>query len=277
MTPSRRWPRRSCATRARGRGGAAVAGASGAREKAVELREAFTTLRNDRIDGMIAELAARLVDDTPCPVCGAIDHPDPSEVRGRQVSRADEEAAALAADEAQERVRMLGERLASVAGRARRRARTAPRAAARRGRGRSAAGRAPRVRGRGRAAQPGGRKLAVAEAELAHAERQLAEWRDEHGPRTEAARAAAIQQAAGAAQRGEQLQRRLRELLGGEPDVRTARRSTAALIESVEGALTADGRPHGGREGVRGCAGAGGPGRCRRRLRRRGCRAGGRA
>ena len=85
-----------------------------AREGALELEAAFTTLRSDRVDGMIAELAAALVDDAPCPVCGAIEHPDPSEVRGRPVSRADEEAAALASEEAHERARLLGERLAAA-------------------------------------------------------------------------------------------------------------------------------------------------------------------
>ena len=63
---------------------------------------------------MIAELAAALIDDAPCPVCGALEHPDPSEVRGRQVSKSDETAAALASDEAQDHARVIGERLAAV-------------------------------------------------------------------------------------------------------------------------------------------------------------------
>ena len=210
-----------------------------AREVALELRSAFTTLRSDRVDGMIAELAASLVDDTPCPVCGAIDHPDPSEVRGRAVSRADEEAAALAADEAQEQVRVLGERLASsqaeldaALGRLKELRREGAAVDQLRAEHRECAAQV------GLLSQEAG-KLAVAEAELAHAEQALAEWREEM-VRTEAARAAAIQQASAAAQRGEQLQGRLVELLGGHVDVQTARRATAALIESVEGALAAD-------------------------------------
>ncbi|HET7762194.1 MAG TPA: SMC family ATPase, partial [Phycicoccus sp.] len=35
-------------------------------------------LRQRRLDGMAAELAARLADDHPCPVCGATDHPEPA-------------------------------------------------------------------------------------------------------------------------------------------------------------------------------------------------------
>ena len=209
-----------------------------ARETALELRAAFTTLRSDRVDGMIAELAAALVDDTPCPVCGAIDHPDPSEVRGRQVSRADEEAAALAADEAQEQVRVLGERLASAqaeldAALARLRELRCDGAAVDRleAEHRECGAEVERL------SREAGR-LAAAEAELAHAEGELADRREEM-VRLEAARSAAIRQASSAAERGEQLQSRLRELLGGEPDAETARRSTAALIEKVEGALAA--------------------------------------
>ncbi len=210
-----------------------------ARETAIELREAFTTLRDDRIDGMIAELAGRLVDDTPCPVCGSIVHPDPSEVRGRQVSRADEEAAAHASEKAQERVRVLGERLAAVQaeldgalGRlVELRREGAPHEQLRQEHQQCAAD----VARLGREAA----KLAGAEAELQRAERALAERRDEI-IRLEAARTAAMQQQASAAQRSEQLQSRLRELLAGAPDVETARASTVRLIESVEAALAAD-------------------------------------
>jgi exonuclease SbcC len=82
------------------------------RERAAELQEVLNDLRSDRIDGMIAELASRLVDDTPCPVCGAQDHPEPSEVRGRHVSREDEQAAALAAQQARDVAAAIGEQLA---------------------------------------------------------------------------------------------------------------------------------------------------------------------
>jgi exonuclease SbcC len=69
----------------------AAASAARARARAVELRQ-------QRFDAITAELAAALADDTPCPVCGALDHPDPAEVRADHVSKdaerdADAEAA----------------------------------------------------------------------------------------------------------------------------------------------------------------------------------------
>ena len=210
-----------------------------AREAAVARREAFTTLRNDRIDGMIAELAAGLVDGDPCPVCGAIEHPDPSEVRGRRLSPSDEEAAARATDEAQEQVRVLGQRLASVQaeldgalGRLRELRREGAAFEQLQAEHHECAGAVARL---GRDAGT----LAAAEAELAASERELAERREEM-VRLQAARASALQQQASAAERGEQLQARLRGLLAGEPDVATARSKTAGLIESVEAALAAD-------------------------------------
>ncbi len=210
-----------------------------AREAAVEAKAEFTSLRNDRVDGMIAELAAKLVDGDPCPVCGAIEHPDPSEVRGRKLSPADEEAAARASDEAQERVRLLGERLASVQaeldaalGRLRELRRDGAEAAQLQAEHRECAAAVVRL------GQEAGR-LAAAEHELADAERALAERRDDM-VRVEAARASALERQAGAAQRGADLQARLRALLAGAPDVATARTSTAQLIESVETALALD-------------------------------------
>lgn len=73
-----------------------------ARESAVSLREESTRLRNERVDSMIAELAAALVDGDPCAVCGATDHPDPSEVRGSRVTREQEDAARATAEQAQQ-------------------------------------------------------------------------------------------------------------------------------------------------------------------------------
>ena len=64
----------------------AAAAATLARTRAVELRQ-------QRFDAITAELAAALVDDTPCPVCGALDHPDPTEVRADHVGKDEERAA----------------------------------------------------------------------------------------------------------------------------------------------------------------------------------------
>lgn len=65
---------------------ATATSASRARTHAVELRQ-------QRFDAITAELAAALADDTPCPVCGALDHPDPAEVRADHVSKDAERAA----------------------------------------------------------------------------------------------------------------------------------------------------------------------------------------
>ncbi len=210
-----------------------------ARETALRLREAFTTLRSDRVDGMIAELAAALVDDAPCPVCGAIEHPDPSEVRGRQVSRADEAAAASASDEAQDRARSIGEQLAA--------AQAALEGAHERLCELQRDGvEVERLRAEYQSCSDAVERLtldsgvlAAAEAEMARAARELTERREEV-VRLEAARSATQQQESGAAARGEQLHSRLRELLAGAPDVETARRLTGDLIETVEAALAAD-------------------------------------
>jgi exonuclease SbcC len=89
-----------------------------AREHANGLHERALKVREERIDGMIAELAAALVDGTPCPVCGSLDHPDPSEIRGRRITHHEEEQAALEADAAREAVAKLDRELAALGARA---------------------------------------------------------------------------------------------------------------------------------------------------------------
>ncbi|NKQ57983.1 SMC family ATPase [Amycolatopsis sp. K13G38] len=63
-----------------------------ARERRLELRER-------RLEGMAAELAAELADGSPCPVCGADEHPSPARAAESRVDQAQEEAA----DEAERR------------------------------------------------------------------------------------------------------------------------------------------------------------------------------
>jgi len=80
-----------------------------ARESAVADRVKAADVREARLDGVVAELAAMLVDGDPCVVCGSLEHPDPSEVRGQRVTRDDEDAARAVAEQAQAHVAHLME------------------------------------------------------------------------------------------------------------------------------------------------------------------------
>ena len=71
-----------------------------AQERANESRAMALDVREARIDGMRAELAATMTDGTPCPVCGSLDHPDPVEPTFEPISRDQEEAANALADHA---------------------------------------------------------------------------------------------------------------------------------------------------------------------------------
>jgi len=85
-----------------------------ARQTAVGLREHAQQLREARFDSMISELAAALADGTPCPVCGALDHPDPSEVRADRVTYEQEARATEEAEQAREHAAEIGRRLAGI-------------------------------------------------------------------------------------------------------------------------------------------------------------------
>ncbi len=65
------------------------------RTTAQDLREVYQDLRQARLDGMAAELAGRLMDDEPCPVCGSPEHPAPAThgaaVTAEQVATAEEQ------------------------------------------------------------------------------------------------------------------------------------------------------------------------------------------
>ena len=85
-----------------------------AEAEAVRLREVADDLRTQRFDAMIAELAAHLEQGTPCPVCGATEHPDVTEVPGGDVSREAERAAVAAAGAATAEAVTAGRRVAAL-------------------------------------------------------------------------------------------------------------------------------------------------------------------
>ncbi|MGZ6828015.1 MAG: hypothetical protein ACXVGH_14615, partial [Mycobacteriales bacterium] len=84
-----------------------------ARETALSLAEKAADLRAASVNSMIARLAFALEDDTPCPVCGSLAHPDPSLLQDEGVSSDDEERARLAAEAAQAAVAEVEARLAA--------------------------------------------------------------------------------------------------------------------------------------------------------------------
>jgi exonuclease SbcC len=95
-----------------------------AREAAVRLLTEVLRIREARIDGMRAELAASMTDGSPCPVCGSLDHPDPVEPTFEPVSRDQEETAndqaaqaAAEADKAGSDVAAAEARIAELANR----------------------------------------------------------------------------------------------------------------------------------------------------------------
>ncbi len=85
-----------------------------AREEAVALQGEAVRVREARIDGMRAELAAKLVEGTPCPVCGSLEHPELCELTGEPVSREREEAADAAADQAGQAADEAGQQVAAA-------------------------------------------------------------------------------------------------------------------------------------------------------------------
>lgn len=81
-------------------------------EQALRAKEHWLDLKEQRLDGIAAELAAHLTDGEPCAVCGATEHPAPARKDAGHVDREAEERALAAYQRAEERhaedVRRLG-------------------------------------------------------------------------------------------------------------------------------------------------------------------------
>ncbi|WP_055694839.1 AAA family ATPase, partial [Streptomyces prasinopilosus] len=74
-----------------------------ARERALAAKQHWLDLKEQRLAGIAAELAANLADGTPCTVCGAVEHPAPARKDAGHVDRAAEERALTAHQDAEER------------------------------------------------------------------------------------------------------------------------------------------------------------------------------
>lgn len=85
-----------------------------ARAETLTAREHYLDVRERRLDGLAAELAATLDDGQPCRVCGATEHPAPAAPAPDAVTPQDETAARSAADQAVERVSQLVARHAAT-------------------------------------------------------------------------------------------------------------------------------------------------------------------
>ncbi|MFF4213482.1 AAA family ATPase [Streptomyces sp. NPDC001796] len=93
---------------------AARARALASRERALAAHEHWLDLKEQRLKGIAAELAAGLVDGEPCAVCGATDHPAPARKVAGHVDREAEERALAAHRHAEEEHAEDERRLAAV-------------------------------------------------------------------------------------------------------------------------------------------------------------------
>ncbi|QCQ90200.1 AAA family ATPase [Rhodococcus sp. SGAir0479] len=75
-----------------------------ARGRHQDARELLLDLRERRIAGMAAELAAGLLDGEKCAVCGSLEHPAPARAGESSVTKADEDAARTAEQKAAARL-----------------------------------------------------------------------------------------------------------------------------------------------------------------------------
>src|SRR5215470_9515859 len=185
-----------------------------AKLEAAELVSQATRLREARIDGMRAELAATLTDGAPCPVCGSLEHPELCELRGERVTREQEDAADAEAAITAERAEVIGAKLGAADERV-----TALSA---------------RLELAGAAARHDELQAALDALDQAIAEtgKRLAERCEQ--------RESGLRQAAAADQRAGRHRESLQAQLGGQPDLDTAldaaRKAADALIAAADAA-----------------------------------------
>ncbi|MFF5757961.1 AAA family ATPase [Streptomyces longwoodensis] len=85
-----------------------------ARERVLEAKEHWLRVRERRLNGIAAELAARLQAGEPCAVCGATEHPAPARKDAGHVDREAEERALAAHQEAEAAHDEAEQRLSTV-------------------------------------------------------------------------------------------------------------------------------------------------------------------
>jgi DNA repair protein SbcC/Rad50 len=85
-----------------------------AKLEAAKLLMEAARLREARIDGMRAGVAATLVDGATCPVCGSLDHPELCELQGERVTREQQEAADAEATAAMDQAELTGAKLGAA-------------------------------------------------------------------------------------------------------------------------------------------------------------------
>jgi DNA repair protein SbcC/Rad50 len=217
-----------------------------ARENAVALRGEALRIREARIDGMSAELAAKLFDGFPCPVCGSLDHPDPKEPTFEPVTREQEDAANAAADKAAGAADKAGQQVAAadavIADLTQRLAGAGfvageDNAALAAGAGEAEASarrletEAARLGSAAAAFQDLQAKVEALDAAIADAEKNQVELAEQ--------RSAALAEAESAAQRAAGSRELLRAQLGGAPDLQTALEAARRLAEALTAAADA--------------------------------------